>query len=99
MYKHYVYDIKLESTVLAYTIPVYLSAIKIIELRDQLVKSLNYFVPDFNTIGPNGQLQGLTPDEAYQGMQMPDNFRTNILKQARLDRLAHNRENHCKICK
>jgi putative transposase len=69
------------------------------ENRDQLIKSLNYFVHDFNTIRPNGQLQGLTPDEAYQGMKMPDNFRTNILKQARIDRLAYNRENHCKLCK
>jgi putative transposase len=65
----------------------------------RLHESLEYFVNDFNTIRPNGQLKGLTPDEAYEGKQLPDNFRTNILKQARLDRLAYNRENHCKICK
>jgi hypothetical protein len=69
------------------------------ENGDQLIKSLNYFVHDFNTIRPNGHLQGLTPDEAYQGLKMPDNFRTNLLKQAGVDRLAYHGENHCKICK
>ncbi|MDG1331836.1 MAG: DDE-type integrase/transposase/recombinase [Crocinitomicaceae bacterium] len=55
-------------------------------------------VYDFNDVRPHGPLNGLTPTEAFRGDRMPEGFRNKILKQARLDRLAFNRENQCQIC-
>ena len=40
----------------------------------------------------------LTPDEAWKGKEMPKNYKTDLLKQARLDRLTYNKENRCEKC-
>ena len=65
---------------------------------NQLKRTINYFIEDYNFNRPHGSLNGLTPDEAYNGVQLPENYRTKILKQARIDRLTINRENKCNIC-
>ena len=65
---------------------------------DDLIRLLNFFVHDFNEIRPHGQLNGLTPNEAFNGIQLPDDFRTILLKKARLKRLEYNRNNRCKSC-
>ena len=69
--------------------------------KNKVDLELNFprYVLDFNDVRPHGPLNGLTPTEAFRGDRMPENFRTTILKKARLDRLAFNRENQCGICK
>ena len=64
----------------------------------ELLELLSYFVNDYNNIRPHSQLKGLTPDEAYIGKELPKDYRTIVLKQARLDRLAYNKENKCENC-
>lgn len=68
------------------------------ENYDDLLKQVEYFIDDFNSIRPHGQLNGLTPDEAYEGKVLPESFRTTILKQAREKRLEYNRNNRCNAC-
>jgi putative transposase len=68
------------------------------ENKSDLEINLPNHIIDFNDVRPHGPLNGLTPTEAYRGDRMPEDFRTKILKQARLDRLAFNRENQCQIC-
>ena len=63
-----------------------------------LKRILRYFIADYNSKRPHGALNGLTPEEAWQGKEFPNDFRATILKQARIDRLAHNRENQCEKC-
>ena len=41
------------------------------------------------------KLNGLTPDEAWRGIQINDNHRTSVLKDARVKRLEYNRANKC----
>ena len=69
------------------------------ENKAELELNLPKYILDFNDIRPHGPLNGLTPTEAFRGDHLPENFRTTILKKARLDRLAFNRENQCGICK
>ena len=69
------------------------------ENKADLEINLPNHIIDFNDVRPHGPLNGLTPTEAYRGDRMPENYRTTILKQARHDRLALNRENQCQICK
>ena len=63
-----------------------------------LQRILRYFIYDYNIIRPHGQLKGLTPNEAYIGLKIDDNHRTQVLQQARIARLAHNRGNTCSKC-
>lgn len=69
------------------------------ENKADLEINLPNHIEDFNDVRPHGPLNGLTPTEAYRGDRMPEDYRTKILKQARLDRLTFNRENMCLICK
>lgn len=69
------------------------------ENKAELELNLPKYILDFNDVRPHGPLNGLTPTEAFRGDHLPENFRTTILKKARLDRLAFNRENQCGICK
>lgn len=69
------------------------------ENKADLELNLPDHILDFNDVRPHGPLNGLTPTEAFQGDRMPEDFRTKILKQARLDRVAFNRQNQCRICK
>lgn len=63
-----------------------------------LKRILNYFIKDYNTIKPHGKLKGLTPDEAWRGVQINEKQRTTILKEARVKRLTYNRANKCQKC-
>lgn len=63
-----------------------------------LKRVLNYFIKDYNYIKPHGKLKGLTPDEVWRGVQINDNHRTTVLKEARVKRLAYNRANKCEKC-
>ena len=63
-----------------------------------LKRILNYFIKDYNTVKPHGILKGLTPDEAWRGVQINDKHRTTLLKEARINRLAYNRANKCQKC-
>ncbi len=63
-----------------------------------LKRILNYFINDYNMIKPHGKLKGLTPDEAWSGVQINDKHRTTVLKEARIKRLAYNRANKCEKC-
>ena len=63
-----------------------------------LKRILNYFIKDYNTIKPHGKLKGLTPDEAWKGIQINDKNRTTILKEARIKRLEYSRANKCQKC-
>ena len=63
-----------------------------------LHRILNYFVSAYNKQRPHGALNGLTPDEAWRGIKWPENYRTQLLKQARLDRYEHNKEKRCEKC-
>lgn len=63
-----------------------------------LKRTLKYFINDYNKRRPHGALNGLTPDEAWQGKQPPTDLRTSLLKQARLNRVAINQENRCEKC-
>jgi putative transposase len=69
------------------------------ENLEELLEQLAFFVDDFNNVRPHGQLKGLTPSEAYEGQPNIDKHRTEILSQARIDRLEHNKANLCGICK
>jgi uncharacterized protein involved in tellurium resistance len=60
-----------------------------------LKRILIYFIKDYNTVKPHGKLKGLTPDEAWRGVQIDDKHRTTILKTARMKRLEYNRVNKC----
>ncbi len=64
----------------------------------ELEELLSYFINDYNNVRPHSQLKGLTPNEAYIGIELPKDYRTSILKQARIDRLAYNKENKCEKC-
>jgi putative transposase len=63
-----------------------------------LKRTLRFFIEDYNTKRPHGALNGLTPIEAWKGKQPPNDLRTTLLKQARLDRIAYSRENRCGKC-
>lgn len=69
------------------------------ENLEELLERLAFFVEDYNEVRPHGQLRGLTPSEAYIGTPNIDKRRIEILKQARIDRLAYNKANQCGICK
>ncbi|NRA10868.1 MAG: DDE-type integrase/transposase/recombinase [Crocinitomicaceae bacterium] len=66
---------------------------------NDLIEQIVFFDYDFNSLRPHGQLKGLTPDEAFEGKQIPKDFRTKILKQARIDRIEYNKKNRCEQCK
>ena len=54
-----------------------------------LKRILNYFIKDYNTVKPHGNLKRLTPDEAWKGAQINDTHRTTVLKEARINRLEY----------
>lgn len=70
------------------------------QIRDKkhLERTLSYFIKDYNTIKPHGSLEGLTPKEAWEGYSLPSTFRTDVLKQARVKRLAYNKAHRCQKC-
>jgi transposase InsO family protein len=63
-----------------------------------LKRILRYFIQDYNINRPHGMLNGATPEEAWKGISINTDLRTKVLKQARIDRLAYNRENRCEKC-
>ncbi len=69
------------------------------ENKADLELNLPYHIFDFYDVRPHGPLNGLTPTEAFLGDHFPEDFRTKILKQARLYRIAFNRKNQYQICK
>lgn len=66
--------------------------------KDELISTLSNAVHDFNDVCPHGQLKGLTPNEAWRGVKSIDNLRTQLLQQAKIDRLEYNRTNVCRFC-
>lgn len=70
------------------------------DIRDkkQLIRTFLYFLKDYNTIKPHGQLRTLTPFEAWIGEKVDDSIRTNALKRAKAKRLAYNKANKCDKC-
>ncbi len=70
------------------------------QIRDfkHLKRSLRYFAEDYDKRRPHGSLNGLTPHEAWLGMEFDQSIRTNVLKNARTNRLEYNKLNKCSIC-
>ena len=70
------------------------------EIRDfkHLKRSLRYFAEDYDKRRPHGSLNGLTPHEAWIGMEFDQSIRTNALKKARVKRLEFNKSNKCEVC-
>jgi len=71
------------------------------EIRDlkHLKRVFRYFLNDYNYKKPHGQLNGLTPDESWRGIQIDKSMQYKALKQARTRRIAFNKENKCTNCK
>lgn len=63
-----------------------------------LKRTVRYFINDYNNIKPHGQLEGLTPHEAWIGVKADKSIRTTILKQARSMRIEVNKANRCEKC-
>ena len=70
------------------------------EIRDlkHLKRTFRYFLNDYNYKKPHGQLNGLTPDEAWKGIQIDKKHQYNVLKQARARRIVFNKTNKCIKC-
>ena len=66
---------------------------------DHLLRQVKFFIDDFNVKRPHGQLNGLTPSEAFAGKKLPDDYKSIVFKQSRLKRLEYNRNNRCISCK
>jgi len=56
---------------------------------DQLKTVLEKSIYEFNEVRPHGNLSGLTPNEAYQGQNVPVSFDPEVLKQ----RIQQNQDN------
>ena len=63
-----------------------------------LKRILRHFIDDYNNRRPHGQLEGLTPDQAWIGLKPFKKERMKILTEARENRLAYNRGNKCIKC-
>ncbi|PCI95243.1 MAG: hypothetical protein COB15_12330 [Flavobacteriales bacterium] len=63
-----------------------------------LKRILKYFIDDYNNRRPHGQLDGLTPDQAWIGLKPTKKETMKVLTLAREKRLAYNRENKCNKC-
>lgn len=63
-----------------------------------LKRILRYFIQDYNVKRPHGMLNGSTPEEAWKGIKIRTDLRTEILKQARINRLVYNKKNECGKC-
>ena len=74
-----------------------------VEDEKQLLLALKQIIHDFNEVRPHCSLNGLTPAEVYAGLSLwgkdPNlpHFQ-EILKKARVDRVAKNQKNLCKLC-
>lgn len=70
------------------------------DLRDRkhLDRTIVYFLKDYNIIKPHGQLNTLTPFEAWINKQVDDKQRMKLLTDARTKRLAYNKANKCEKC-
>ncbi len=70
------------------------------EPRDlrHLRRIVRYFINDYNNKRPHGALDGLTPHEAWSGIQLDKTRQTQVLNKARADRKAYNKENRCRLC-
>ncbi len=71
---------------------------KVLPDSASLFKAVEDAITDYNEIRPHGSLNGLTPSEAYQGIEC-DSLRTSEkLKQAQIARIQANRKARCKGC-
>lgn len=70
------------------------------EPRDlkHLKRIIRYFIEDYNNKKPHGELQGLTPHEAWTGMKPDKLARVKVLKDARIKRIEFNKSNKCQVC-
>ena len=70
------------------------------DIRDlkHLLRTMRYFINDYNNIKPHGSLEGLTPFEAWTGYKLPNDYRTSVIKAAKARRLRYNKENRCESC-
>lgn len=70
------------------------------EPRDlkHLKRILRYFIKDYNTQRPHGQLKGLTPQEAWLGFKPDEKFRIKTIKKAKAERLNYSKQNRCGKC-
>ena len=66
--------------------------------RKHLIRTSLFFIKDYNTIKPHGQLRTLTPFEAWVGEKVDDNQRMKLLTDAKTKRLAYNKANKCSKC-
>ena len=66
--------------------------------RKHLIRTLQYFLKDYNTIKPHGALRTLTPFEAWIGKKVDDSHRMKLLTDAKTKRLEYNKTNKCSKC-
>lgn len=64
---------------------------------EALVRGVERFANNFNSVRPHGELKGLTPDESYFGTAQPPDFK-ELLAQARAHRLRVNTATNCGKC-
>lgn len=70
------------------------------EIRDKkhLNRTFLYFLKDYNTTRPHGQLKGLTPYQAWIGGQPDSKNRLMLLEEAKKKRIEYSRANKCSKC-
>ncbi|MCB9236212.1 MAG: transposase [Bacteroidia bacterium] len=63
-----------------------------IHSAEQMQKHISEAIEDYNEHRPHGQLKGLTPSEAYAGMELKDLHVPEKLEEARRMRVERNRK-------
>ena len=66
---------------------------------DALQTAVSAAIVDYNDHRPHGSLYGLTPTEAYDGLDKSTLLTFEKLKEAQKARIEHNKKSRCQKCK